>query len=255
MVESSSRNDFPSTQRRFETTQWSHVLRAAASNDPAGPPALAELCQRYWYPLFAFVRRRGHDPADAEDAVQEFFTWLLEKHVLEYADPARGRFRGFLAAAMAQFLLRRRQHDRAGKRHPGTSFLSIDLADGETRYAAELVDQATPERIFDRAWALATLQRAMDRLREEYARAHRGERFDSLAGFLTGQSERSGREIGDSIGMTEGAVRAAVHRMKRRYGELLREEVAGTLDNPDNVEDELRDLLAALGEGNRIVPK
>ena len=228
---------------RFHTTAWSVVLRAAPGGD-AARPALADLCRAYWYPLYAFARRRGHEPADAEDAVQEFFAHLVESGLLKYADPGRGRFRGFLAAAFRQHLARRHEHATAAKRLPPGGVASLDVSAGEGRYAHEPADPDTPDRLFDRAWALSVLDRAMTKLRDESGSA---ERFDAFRGLLTGQGGETTRAVGDRLGLAEGAVRVAVHRLRRRYAALLRAEVADTLDAGGDVEAELRELLAALG--------
>lgn len=230
---------------RFATTAWSRILRAADPTDPDARPALADLCQAYWYPLYAFHRRRGASAEEAEDAVQEFFTWLMESKTLQYADPARGRFRGFLVAAFRQFLARRHEYHTAQKRCPTPAIISINATDGESRYAIEPADPATPERMFEYAWAVAVLQRALDQLRNEYA-GGKVEKLAALEGLLTGQADTTAAEVGKVIGMTEGAVRVAIHRMRKRYGELLRVEVAATIDEGEDVEAELRCLLAAL---------
>jgi RNA polymerase sigma-70 factor (ECF subfamily) len=170
----------------------------------------------------------------------------LESGVLGFADPSRGRFRGFLVAAFRQFLSRRRQYESAAKRRPLQPIVSIYTADGEARYVAEPADLDTPEKLFDRAWASGVVAAAMDRLRGEFVAAGRANRFEVFHGMMTGQRDRSAREVGQQLGISEGAVRVAVHRMRQRYGELLRAEVAATLDEGESVEDELRQLLAAL---------
>ncbi len=240
------------TPSRFATTAWSCVLRAAAPDPAAARPALGELCRAYWYPLYAFHRRRGAPAADAEDAVQGFFAWLIESQALAYVDRERGRFRGFLVAAFRQFLAKQHEYATAAKRSPAEAILSINAGEGEARYALEPVTQATPDQLFDYAWAVEVLGRAMDRLRAEQHAAGRGERFEAFRGMLTGQSELSAREAGEPLGMTEGAVRVAVLRLRERYRELLREEVGATLDEGEDVEAELRQLLTALRPTRRV---
>jgi RNA polymerase sigma-70 factor (ECF subfamily) len=230
----------------FHTTAWSCVLSAASQNPAAARPALAELCRAYWFPLYAYLRRRGAAHAEAEDGVQAFFARLLEDNILRYADPGRGRFRGFLLAAFRQFLAAQHAHDHAAKRRPPHGFESIETADGELRYAASLVDQVTPDLAYDYTWAMAVVNRAMDLLRDECQHCGGAERFQAFHGLLTGQSDKTSRALGEELGMSEGAVRVAVHRLKRRYAELVRAEVAATLEDGGDVEDELRQLLTAL---------
>lgn len=239
------------SRRGFATTAWSRVLKAGSASDPGSRPALEELCASYWYPLYAFVRRRGSDPAEAEDHVQGFFTSLLESNAIQYADPARGRFRGFLVASFRQFLAKQHEHRTAAKRTPPGKLLAIDAAFGESRYSREPADDRTPEKLFEYSWALAVLDRAMTRLQAEQAAEGKRERFEAFRGSLTGQSGQSANELGESLGLSEGAVRVAIHRLRQRYGELLREEVAGTLESAEDVEAELKDLMAALQGGRR----
>ena len=233
---------------RFATTSWSRV-RAAAG--PAARPALADLCGLYWYPLYAALRRRGRPPADAEDAVQGFFAWLLESDAVRYADPARGRFRCFLVTALNQYLARRHEYDTAAKRSPPGRLVSIDAAAGEERFAHEPADDRTPDRAFEYSWAVSVVRHAMDRLRAEQAAAGHADRFDAYHGLLTGQSDTTSRELAVAFGTTEGAVRVAVHRLRKRYAEMLRQEVAATLDEGEDVDAELRHLLATLEYGRR----
>jgi RNA polymerase sigma-70 factor (ECF subfamily) len=211
--------------------------------------AFTHVCQAYWYPVFAFLRRRGESPADAEDHTQAFFTWLLESNVIARADPERGRFRTFLVTALRQFVVRRHLHDSAQKRTPAGGLTSIDARDGEKRYRMEPADLSSPDRQFDRAWALSVLDRVMTRLRDEWTATGRVDRFDVLKSCLTGDAELAGRDLAQSAGMSEGAFRVAVHRLKRRYGELLRLEVGATVDSETEVDDELRDLMRALADG------
>jgi DNA-directed RNA polymerase specialized sigma24 family protein len=240
------------TDARFATTAWSRVLRANAPDPAAARLALGDLCRAYWYPLYAFHRRRGASAADAEDSVQGFFTWLIESQALSYVDRERGRFRGFLVAAFRQFLAKQNEYATATKRCPAEPILSIDSAAGEARYALEPVTEATPDQLFEYAWAVAVLGRAMDRLRAEQVAAGRGDRFEAFQGMLTGQSDLSAREAGMTLGMTEGAVRVALLRLRERYRDLLREEVGATLDEGEDVESEMRQLLTALRSARRV---
>jgi RNA polymerase sigma factor (sigma-70 family) len=231
---------------RFSTTRWSVVL--AAGRDTAdGRDSLARLCQSYWRPLYAYVRRRGYSPEDAQDLTQAFFARLMEKHWVAAADQARGRFRSFLLAALNHFLADEWDRARAQKRGDGIAFLSLDLATAEAQYAREPVDAETPERIFERRWALTLLGQVLDRLRSEYERDGRGALFDALHPTLAGErTTQPYRELARTLGLSEAAVKSAVHRLRQRYRQLLREEIAVTLDGDDGIDDELRHLFAVL---------
>lgn len=234
-------------QRNFPTTHWSRV---AAAVDPEGPEAreqLAALCDAYWYPLYAYVRHRGHAPEQAQDLTQDFFAHVLEKGLLARADPGRGRFRSFLLAVFAHYLSNRRDHERALKRGGGRATFSIDIAGAEGRYDRELVLELTPERAFDRSWALTLLGRVLDQLRREYDDAGRGATFEALCGNLIEDAQGVAHAtVAASLGISEGAARVAAHRLRRRYGLLLRREIAATVDDPDEIDDEIRDLFDAL---------
>jgi len=233
---------------RFPTTHWSRVISAGDPDAPSARESLAELCGAYWYPLYAYIRRRGYDPEQARDLTQDFFARALEKGLLAEADPARGRFRSFLRTVCAHFLANRRDWDHAQKRGGGRAILPIDAAGAEGQYARELADGLTPERIFDRTWALTLLGRVLDRLGQEYDEAGKPATFAALRGVLAGDGEpASYAAVAARLGTTEGAARVAAHRLRRRYGELLRQEIAATLADPDEVDDEIRDLFAALG--------
>lgn len=233
---------------RFPTTQWSRVISAGGPDAPEAKASLAELCHAYWYPLYAYIRRRGHDPERARDLTQDFFARALEKGLLAEADPARGRFRSFLRTVCAHFLANRRDWERARKRGGGRPVLSIDAAGAEGQYARELADGLTPERIFDRSWALTLLARVLDVLGREYDEAGKADTFGALRGVLAGEAEESSyAAIAARLGTTPGAARVAAHRLRRRYGELLRREIAATLADPEQIDDEIRDLFAAFG--------
>ena len=231
----------------FPTTRWSRVILAGDPDAPLARESLAELCNAYWYPLYAFIRRRGHDPERARDLTQDFFARLLEKGLLSEADPSRGRFRAFLRTVCAHFLANRRDHERAKKRGGGVAVLPIDPADAEGRYARELADGLTPERIFERSWTLTLLGRVLDQLGREYDEAGKATTFEALRGMLDGTSDATSyAAVAARMGTTEGAARVAAHRLRRRYGVLLRREIASTVAGPDEVEDEIRQLFAAL---------
>jgi RNA polymerase sigma-70 factor (ECF subfamily) len=226
----------------FASTRWSLVLRAQGGEGEA----LEALCRGYWYPLYAFVRRRGHDAEASRDLTQEFFARLLEKRVLDGFDRARGRFRTFLLAALTHFLANQRDRDRAEKRGGGVAPLSLDFPSGEDRYLHEPRSDLDPERLYERRFALAVIERAMARLRDESARAGQGARLERLKGFLAGGDEGGYAALAAELGMTEGAVKVAVHRLRRRHRELLRAEVADLVDDPAAVDEELDALLGAL---------
>jgi DNA-directed RNA polymerase specialized sigma24 family protein len=237
-------------EARFPTTRWSRVARAA---DPAAPDAraaMAELCGSYWYPIYAMIRRKGHDPDEALDLTQDYFARLLEKGVLAAADPGKGRFRAFLRTDCGFFLADARDRRGRLKRGGGAAVLSIDAAGAEGRYRVEPAGGLTPEQLFDRAWAVAMLDRALRRLADEYAGSGRAALFEQLEPTLTpGPRAEPHAAIAARLGMTEAAVQQAASRLRKRYGALLREEVAATLDGPDEaaIKDEIRDLFAALG--------
>jgi RNA polymerase sigma-70 factor (ECF subfamily) len=233
---------------RFATTHWSLVLAARDLAAPQGREALAGLCRTYWYPLYAFVRRQGYPREQAQDLTQEFFARLLEPGSLQGVDRAKGKFRSFLLASCKHFLANERDRARAAKRGGGRAVLPMDFDAAEARYHREPESNLTPEKLFERRWALALLDQVLARLREESVRAGKGELFETLKLALTGEKTPARHaQLGQALGMSPGAVKVAVHRLRRRYRELLREEIAHTLDEPAQVEEEIRDLFAALG--------
>jgi RNA polymerase sigma-70 factor (ECF subfamily) len=223
------------------------VVAAGDPDAPGAREALADLCGAYWYPLYAYVRRRGHAPEQAQDLTQDFFAYVLERDLLAKADPDRGRFRSFLRAVCTHYLADQRDRQNARKRGGGRPVLPIDTLDAEGRYAREPAHDLTAERIFDRTWALTLLGRVFDQLRREYDDAGRAATFEELRAVLTrGPESVPYATIAGRLGMNEGAVRVAVHRLRRRYGMLLRQEIAATVDDPADVDDEIRALFAAL---------
>ncbi len=233
----------------FATTQWSLVLAACGEASPRAEQALAELCEAYWYPLYAFVRRQGRTPAEAEDLTQEFFVALIERRFLASTDPEKGRFRTFLLLCLKRFLSNQRDHDRAQKRGGGRRQISIDGQDAESRYRCEPSDADTPERLYERRWALALLDQVLVRLDDEYRRTNKTLLFKRLKSFLVADApQQSYAALGEELRLSEGAVRVAVHRLRRRYGELLRAEVARTLERQGDVNEEIRALFAAFGQ-------
>ena len=232
----------------FTTTDWGTVLAARETSTDASRAALEILCRAYWYPMYAFIRRQGFDADDASDLTQDYFARLLEKGYLDDYDPARGRLRVFLKASIRNFLSKERAKERSWKRGGRTDILSIDQEALEGRYRIEPIDDMTPERFFERRWALTVLETARARLRSERETAGRGREFSRLEDFLTGQRDAPTRyrEIATDLGTTEDAVKTAVHRLRRRFGELLRDVVGATVASPKEVDEELRYLIAAM---------
>ena len=209
---------------------------------------MEDLCRLYWYPVYAFIRRGGADADTAEDRTQGFFAHLLEKKTWKSADPGRGRFRSFLLGALKRYVLDERDRTMALKRGGGREILPLDTADFEQRYRVEPRTEDSPERMFSRRWALETLERALARLSQELERSPDPERSRRLAACLTGNGDTpSSRELAVELGMTESAVRVAIHRLRKRFGTILRREVARTLSDPGSVDDELRYLFSCLG--------
>ncbi|MGA2496164.1 MAG: sigma-70 family RNA polymerase sigma factor [Tepidisphaeraceae bacterium] len=231
---------------QFLTTRWSVVLAAGRGTPARARKALAELCQTYWYPLYAYVRRRGHGPQDAEDLTQGFLARLLEKHAIAQARHERGRFRSFLLASMNHYLSDEWDKARAQKRG-GERVISLDAMSAESRYAMEPQDQLTPERVFERQWALRLLAEVLRRLEAEYAAEGKAEQFEHLRSCLTGQRrDLPYAELARRMQTSEGAMKVAAHRLRQRYRALLREEIAQTVASEDEVEEELRTLHLAL---------
>jgi RNA polymerase sigma-70 factor (ECF subfamily) len=232
----------------FATTRWSLVLGAAARGGERSRSALEALCGAYWYPIYAYVRRRVGDVHEAQDLTQSFFERLLEKGTIAAADPGRGRFRAFLLTACQRFLINEWEKARAAKRGGGRAQVSLDFGVGESRYAVEAVDSLTPERLFEQQWAVTLLGRVLDELRAECAAKGKESQFERLKEFLSGASrEREYSAAAAELGMTEAAVRVAAHRLRGRYRELLRAEIAQTVENAEDVDDEIRSLFSLLG--------
>ncbi|HWY75391.1 MAG TPA: sigma-70 family RNA polymerase sigma factor [Verrucomicrobiae bacterium] len=234
----------PRSDAFFLTTRWTVVLTAREQDSRSGE-ALETLCRAYWYPLYAFIRRQGSAPADAEDLTQGFFARFLEKHYLKSVNPDKGKFRSFLLASLKHFLANERDRVRTKKRGGGAIHLSLDAATAETRYLQEPIDAMTPEKIFDREWALTLLELVLARLRRDFRDEDKAALFEELKVVLTaGKGAVSHAEIAAKLGMSEGAVKVAAHRMRRRYRELLKEEIAQTVTGPEQVEEEIRALFS-----------
>jgi len=232
----------------FQTTHWSLVLRAGHREDRDADAALAALCQRYWFPLYAYVRRRVADVHEAQDLTQAFFARLLEKQCLAVADPQRGKFRCFLLASLKHFLANEWKRGHARKRGGGVRPLRLDLEVGESRVSLEPVDDVTPERLFERQWVLTLLDVVMRRLQDEYESSGKAKQFEQLKEALTSDRQRLPyAALAAELKMSEEAARQAASRLRKRYRELLREEVSQTLAEPEDVDDEIRSLFEVLG--------
>lgn len=231
----------------FATTQWTLVLHAGQRGDVSAGKALATLCERYWYPLYAFARRRTGDATQAQDLTQEFFARLLEMGTLGLASPDRGRFRSFLLTAMKNFLSSAHEKSMAQKRGGSYKLLPLDFDAGESKFRLEPVDELTPERLFEKQWTLKLLELVMQRLEQEYAAADKAQQFSVLREYLAGpHGEQTYAAAAAQLDQSEAAVRQAASRLRKRYRELLREEVAHTVADAGDIEDELRGLLQSL---------
>jgi RNA polymerase sigma-70 factor (ECF subfamily) len=233
----------------FVTTHWSAVVAAGGELEPDTRRALEFLCATYWYPLYVYVRRQGHDSEEAKDLTQEFFRELLERRTLRFADRTRGRFRTFLLTALKHFLVNDWKKANRRKRGGGLQLLPLGSEATETRFCAEPTDDMPPDQAFARRWATLVLGRVLDRLEVEFVAAGRGRLFAALKTYLTGEGSEEGQAaIARRLGMTEGNVKVSVHRLRRRYRELLRREIAMTVEDPKAVDEEILELFAALND-------
>jgi RNA polymerase sigma factor (sigma-70 family) len=239
----------PTHRDRFATTHWSLVVSAAGHRDghsPEASRALATLCENYWFPLYAFVRHAGYSAEDSQDLTQEFFARLLARSFFASADRQKGKFRSFLLGALKHFLADEWDRAHAQKRGGTQTVISFDSLDAETRYRLEPALDLTPEKMFEKQWALSLLEQVLSRLHAEMAADGKSVLFEALKDTLAGVRSTSYAAIGAELGMTEGAVKVAAHRMRRRYRDLLREEIAQTVANPNEIGDEIRYLLSCL---------
>jgi RNA polymerase sigma-70 factor (ECF subfamily) len=243
--ETGSESGFPQ-RPAFVTTHWSIVLCAQNEDSPASAEALAKLCSTYWFPLYAFVRRQGRSPHDAQDLTQEFFARLLQKDYLKSAAREKGRFRTFLLLALKRFLANDWDRQHAEKRGGFVPIVSIDQELAESRFASEPAHSLQPDVLFDRQWATTLLERTMKRLHEEYVNSGRTRLFELLRGALArDESSLPYAQIAGQLNLSEAAVKMAVQRLRARYREILRAEIADTVSSPDEVEEEIRHLFAA----------
>jgi len=241
------RNSNSAGRPRFATTHWSVISAAGKSSSPQQKQALETLCQSYWFPLYAYLRRRGYDTHQAEDLTQAFFAYILEKKDLGTADPKYGKFRSFLLVRLKYFLSDQRDRAQAGKRGGGRKVLSLSFQNAEGQYALEPAIKLSPEMLFEKSWALTVLERTIGRLEAEMADKNKQKLFDCLKVYLTTDKDVIPyQDMAAELKMTEGSVRVAVHRLRRRYRKLLRDEIAQTIDGEDQIDEEMGCLFAAL---------
>jgi RNA polymerase sigma-70 factor (ECF subfamily) len=235
-------------QSSFATTQWSMVLAAGRRSSPDADQALATLCETYWYPLYAYARRRVTQIGEAQDLTQSFFATLLEKDYVRPAAPERGRFRSYLLTAFQHFLSKEWEKAKAQKRGGGKLPIRLDFSDSDSRWHSEPYTHLTADQLFERQWAVAVLHRVMDRLAAEVAQDGKAKQFELLKGFLIGEpEEHTYSDIAKELGTTAAAVKMVASRMRRRYRRLLRDEIAQTVASQDDVDQEIRDLFNTLG--------
>jgi RNA polymerase sigma-70 factor (ECF subfamily) len=225
------------------------VLAAKAGDSPQATQALEKLCRTYWYSLYAYVRRKGHSPEDAQDLTQGFFARLLEKDYLKLADRERGKFRAFLLTAIKHFLVNEWESTRTAKRGGGQMVFSLDEPLAESRYLSEPTRELSPDKVFEKRWAITVLEQVLGRLRQESVAAGKGELFELLKEALWGEKNAASQaELGTPLGLSAAAVKSAVHRFRLRYRELLRSEIANTVASHEDIDEELRHLVSVLGQ-------
>ena len=239
-------NAMPAGEARFATTHWSVVLQAGRVESPQAGEALERLCRTYWYPLYAYVRRKGYGPNDAQDLTQEFFARLLRGNFLNTVEQRKGRFRSFLVASLEHFLVKEWVRINRQKRGGGQTILSLDEEGAENRYALEPADKLSAQKLYERRWAMTLLDQAMKRLGEECRQNGKTELFEKVKNLLSGDAQdECYRELAAGLAMSDGAFRVAVHRLRQRYGILLREKIAQTVATQEEVDEEVRCLFAA----------
>lgn len=239
-------NTVNNPQRVFLTTRWTEVLQAAQTSAPGGTAALENLCGKYWYPLYAYIRREGFSPHDAQDLTQAFFARFLEKNYLAQVDPARGKFRSFMLGSLKHFLANEWDRLRAQKRGGGAQIISLDEQSAEARYSLEPRDEASAEKIFERRWALTILEEVLGRLERECVDAGKAEQFRALKDHMMADSNVPQAELARRLNTTPAAIKVAIHRLRKRYRALLREEIAQTVSAASEVDAELRHLLTVV---------
>jgi RNA polymerase sigma factor (sigma-70 family) len=232
---------------QFPTTRWTLVVAAGDPRPKEARSALVSLCENYWYPLYAYLRRRGYTADEAQDLTQEFFVRVLEGRYLDRADPEKGRFRSFILTSLKFFVADEQDRHRAGKRGGGV-LVPLEFSSGERRYQREPANNETPERIFERRWALSVLDQVVEKLQDEFTQHGRPEHFERLKVFLLGQSDAPYAALAREMNTSEGALKVAIHRLRKRYRELFRQEIADTVADPAEVESELRFLAGVLSK-------
>ena len=244
-----SGSNSPPTASVFATTHWSVVLEAGQEDSAKASEAMALLCRAYWYPLYAYIRRRGCNAADAQDLTQEFFTRLLQKNYPAQADRAKGKFRSFLLLTLNHFLADEHAKATAQKRGGGQIFISLDAEAPEDRYCLEPADTLSPEKLFERRWAQTILDQALVRLRTEFAQQGKAEIYEVLKAFEPGeQNPLSYAEAAARLGVSESAIKSMIHRLRQRHREMVRDEVAHTVSTAAEVDEELRHLIAVISQ-------
>lgn len=240
-------DDAGSRNPQFATTRWSQVVAAKDADAPEAGPALASLCETYWYSVYYFLRRKGYNHDAAQDLTQGFFARLIEKRDFASADPQRGRFRTFLLAAVKHFAANEHDREHAAKRGGGQPLLSIDAAAAGQMYAAEAVDHRTPEKAYERRWAMLMLGRIIEKLRQEYDERGHAQLFDKLQFCLTGEgTPETYAALAAEMKVSESSLKVAIHRLRRRYRERLRQAVADTVADPQDIDDEIQALIQVL---------
>ena len=247
MSDDSHVSSTPTGTSRFTTTHWSVVWAAGDSSSPEHEQALSTLCQKYWFPLYSYLRRHGYDSHQAEDCTQSFFAQILEKKYLRQVGPKPGKFRSFLLTALKHFLANEYDRTRAKKRGGGRKLLSLDFENAESQYVLEPSHQLSAEKLYEKSWALTVLERTMGRLETELVSANKQKLFDCLKVYLGAKSSSIPyRDVATELGVTEGAVKVSVHRLRKKCRELLRDEIAQTVTTSDEIDEELRNLFSAL---------
>lgn len=234
------------TGREFATTHWSVILAAGENENLRSAQALETLCRVYWFPLYAYVRRQGQTEHDAQDLTQAFFARFLEKGTIRLADRERGRFRSFILTSLKHFLVNEWEKGRTARRGGGQPGLALDAENAEALYLAEVTDQMSPDRLFEKRWAVALVENVLDQLRAEYSAAGKLALFDALKGHVWGDGGEAYAEVAARLNTTEGALRIGAHRLRERFRELLRKEVAHTVASAAEIDGELRHLISVL---------
>lgn len=241
---------FGTRDGKFNTTQWSVVLAAGDSKSPEFPSALETLCATYWYPLYAYIRKTGRSPADAKDLTQGFFARLVEARIHTAADPGRGKFRAFLLGALKRFLIDEARWEGRKKRGGDSTHVAFDESLAEDRYRRDLIEEFSPEQTFDREWAILTIEGVMERLREEYRSSGQMDRFETLcSSFMREENAATYEEMGRRLGLTREGTRSAAKRLRARFRSLFRERLALLIDTGEDLDAEVRHLIAAAGSG------